>query len=81
VDPEVDIEGTDGMPTGTVTWFNRTKGLGLIAPDDGGKDVFVHVAAVERAGPKSLNDNTRKVAFDLQPGRDGHEAAGELRLF
>jgi len=75
----VDIEGTDGMPTGTVTWFNSTKGLGFIAPDDGGKDVFVHVAAVGRAGPKSLND-TRKVAFDLQSGRDGREATGELRL-
>ena len=67
------------MPTGTVKWFNSTKGFGFIAPDDGGKDIFVHISAVERAGLKGLNDN-QKVAFELQSGRDGRESAGEVRL-
>jgi cold shock protein len=68
-----------GMPTGTVKWFNGTKGYGFIAPDDGGKDVFVHISAVERAGLKGLNDN-QKIGFDLQTGRDGKESAGDLRI-
>lgn len=67
------------MATGTVKWFNTTKGYGFIAPDDGGKDVFVHISAVERAGLKSLNDN-QKVAYDLQSGRDGRSSASELKL-
>jgi CspA family cold shock protein len=68
-----------GMPTGTVKWFNSTKGYGFIAPDDGGKDVFVHISAVERAGLKGLNDN-QKIGFEMQTGRDGKESAGDLRL-
>jgi CspA family cold shock protein len=68
-----------GMPTATVKWFNGTKGYGFIAPDDGGKDVFVHISAVERAGLKGLNEN-QKVGFELQSGRDGKESAGDLRL-
>jgi CspA family cold shock protein len=67
------------MPTGTVKWFNTTKGYGFIAPDDGGKDVFVHISAVERAGLKSLNDN-QKIAFELQSGRDGRSSASDLKL-
>lgn len=67
------------MPTGTVKWFNSTKGFGFIAPDDGGNDVFVHISAVERAGLKGLNDN-QKIAFELLTGRDGRASAGELRL-
>lgn len=67
------------MPTGTVKWFNSTKGYGFIAPDDGGKDVFVHISAVERAGLKGLNDN-QKVSYDLQAGRDGRASASELKL-
>ena len=62
------------MATGTVKWFNTTKGFGFIAPDDGGKDVFVHISAVERAGLKGLNDN-QKIAYELQSGRDGRSSA------
>ncbi|MBS0563362.1 MAG: cold-shock protein [Proteobacteria bacterium] len=67
------------MATGTVKWFNTTKGFGFIAPDDGGKDVFVHISAVERAGLKSLNDN-QKIAYELQSGRDGRSSASDLKL-
>ena len=67
------------MPTGTVKWFNATKGYGFIAPDDGGKDVFVHISAVERAGLTGLNDN-QKVEYELQSGRDGRESASDLKL-
>jgi len=67
------------MPTGTVKWFNSTKGFGFIAPDDGGKDVFVHISAVERAGLTGLADN-QKVAFEMQSGRDGRASASDLKL-
>ncbi len=67
------------MPNGTVKWFNGTKGYGFIAPDDGGKDVFVHISAVERAGLKALNDN-QKVNYELLSGRDGKQSAGNLKL-
>jgi CspA family cold shock protein len=67
------------MPKGTVKWFNTTKGYGFIAPDDGGKDVFVHISAVERAGLTGLADN-QKVSYDLQSGRDGRASAAELKL-
>lgn len=67
------------MATGTVKWFNSTKGFGFIAPDDGGKDVFVHISAVERAGLTGLNDN-QKVSYELQSGRDGRASAGDLQL-
>ena len=66
------------MPTGTVKWFNTTKGYGFIAPDDGGKDVFVHISAVESAGMTGLAD-TQKVAFELIEGRDGRQMAGDLK--
>lgn len=66
------------MPTGTVKWFNTTKGFGFIAPDDGGKDVFVHISAVERAGLTGLADN-QKVSYELQDGRDGRQSAGDLK--
>ena len=65
------------MPTGTVKWFNATKGFGFIAPEDGSKDVFVHVSAVERAGLGTLRENQR-VAFEVRPGRDGRTSAEEL---
>ena len=67
------------MATGTVKWFNTTKGFGFIAPETGGKDVFVHISAVERAGMTGLADN-QKVTFDVEAGRDGREAATNLAL-
>jgi len=66
------------MPKGTVKWFNTTKGYGFIAPEDGGKDVFVHVSAVERAGMTGLADD-QVVEFELIEGRDGRQMAGNLR--
>ncbi|MHA3976501.1 cold-shock protein [Halovulum sp. GXIMD14794] len=67
------------MATGTVKWFNATKGFGFIQPDAGGKDVFVHISAVERAGLSGLDDN-QKVSFDLETGRDGRQSASNLSL-
>ena len=66
------------MPVGTVKWFNTTKGYGFIAPESGGKDVFVHISAVERAGLTGLADN-QKVEFELIEGRDGRVMAGDLK--
>ncbi|MGZ9811070.1 cold-shock protein [Pseudoroseicyclus sp. H15] len=67
------------MATGTVKWFNTTKGFGFIAPETGGKDVFVHISAVERSGLTGLSDN-QKVTYDLESGRDGRESATNLQL-
>lgn len=66
------------MPVGTVKWFNTTKGYGFIAPEEGGKDVFVHISAVERSGLTGLADN-QKVSFELIEGRDGRQMAGDLK--
>jgi CspA family cold shock protein len=65
------------MPSGTVKWFNTTKGFGFIQPDEGGNDVFVHISAVERAGLRSLNEG-QKVAYELKEER-GKTAAVDLR--
>ncbi|HHH89145.1 MAG TPA: cold-shock protein [Aliiroseovarius sp.] len=67
------------MATGTVKWFNTTKGFGFIAPESGGKDVFVHISAVERAGLTGLADN-QKVEYELEAGRDGRESATNISL-
>ncbi len=64
--------------SGTVKWFNPTKGFGFIVPEDGGNDVFVHISAVEQAGLKSL-DEGQKVQFELQDNR-GRQAAAELQV-
>ena len=66
------------MATGTVKWFNATKGFGFIQPDGGGKDVFVHISAVERAGLSSLNEGA-KVSYDIVSDR-GKESAGNLKV-
>ncbi len=66
------------MPSGTVKWFNTTKGYGFIAPEEGGKDVFVHISAVERSGLTGLADN-QKVAYELKEGRDGRMMASDLK--
>ncbi len=67
------------MPTGTVKWFNPAKGFGFIEPEDGSKDAFVHISAVERAGLSSLNEG-QKVSYDVEPGRDGKASAGNLKI-
>ncbi|HSF94841.1 MAG TPA: cold-shock protein [Thermohalobaculum sp.] len=67
------------MATGTVKWFNSEKGYGFIAPDEGGKDVFVHITAVRAAGLEGLKDD-QKVSYELQAGRDGRSSAGDLSL-
>jgi CspA family cold shock protein len=72
-------EGKAPMTKGTVKWFNGQKGFGFIQPDDGGKDVFVHISAVERAGMHSLNEG-QKVSFDVVSDRKtGKSSADNLR--
>lgn len=71
-------KGITAMANGTVKWFNAQKGFGFIQPEDGSKDVFVHISAVERAGLNSLNEG-QKLSFDLQSER-GKTSAGNLKL-
>ncbi|MBU1346779.1 MAG: cold-shock protein [Brevundimonas subvibrioides] len=67
------------MATGTVKWYNSTKGYGFIEPSDGGKDVFVHVSAVEGAGMNGLNEG-QKVSYEVERDRrTGKESAGQLK--
>ena len=66
------------MPTGTVKFFNSTKGFGFIQPDDGSKDVFVHISAVESAGLGTLSEN-QKVSFEVQTGNNGKSSAINLK--
>ena len=66
------------MANGTVKWFNKSKGFGFIQPDDGSKDVFVHISAVERAGLATLTDG-QKVQYELVKGKDGKTSADNLK--
>lgn len=66
------------MSVGTVKWFNATKGFGFIQPDDGSKDVFVHISAVERSGLGRLNEGD-KISFDLERGQQGKTSAVNLK--
>lgn len=67
------------MATGTVKWFNATKGYGFIQPDQGGPDVFVHISAVERAGLSTLRDGA-KIAYELETDRRGKTSATNLKV-
>ena len=67
------------MANGTVKWFNATKGFGFIEPESGGKDVFVHITAVQSAGLPGLDDG-QKVTYEIEAGRDGRESAAQLQL-
>jgi len=67
------------MTTGTVKFFNSIKGFGFIEPEDGSKDAFVHISAVERAGLSSLSEG-QKVSYELQPGKNGKSSAENLSV-
>jgi CspA family cold shock protein len=67
------------MATGTVKWFNPTKGFGFIEPEDGSSDAFVHISAVERAVLGTLNEG-QKVSYELQPGQNGKSSAEDLKV-
>lgn len=67
------------MATGTVKWFNATKGYGFIQPESGGKDVFLHVSALERAGLHAPEDG-QQIEYELETGRDGKTSAGSVKF-
>ena len=67
------------MATGTVKWFNGTKGYGFIAPDEGDADIFVHISQVQQSGLNELQDN-QKVSFDVEEGRNGKNQATNLKI-
>jgi len=65
------------MPAGTVKWFNATKGYGFIGPDSGGKDIFVHISAVQKAGLRTLSEG-QKISFEIEQQPNGRAAAVDL---
>ncbi|MEE9453855.1 MAG: cold-shock protein [Paracoccaceae bacterium] len=67
------------MAKGTVKWFNPDKGFGFIQPEDGGKDIFVHITALQEAGLQSLQDD-QPIEYEMVEGRDGRESAGNLKI-
>ncbi len=67
------------MTTGTVKWFNASKGFGFIEPDDGSKDAFVHISAIEQAGLGTINEG-QKVSYTLSQGQNGKSAASGLKV-
>ena len=67
------------MPTGTVKWFNTTKCFGFVQPDTGGKDIFVHISAVQRAGMQTLKEG-QKVTYEIQTQKDGRQSAENLAV-
>lgn len=67
------------MATGTVKWFNTTKGYGFITPDEGGADAFVHISSVEKSGIGQLDEGQR-VSYDMEEGRNGKKSASNLAL-
>ena len=67
------------MPTGTVKWFNVTKGYGFVTPEQGGPDVFVHISAVQQAGLPTLQENQR-LSYELEQGRQGKTSAVSLKV-
>ena len=67
------------MPTGTVKWFNPAKGYGFIEPEDGSKDAFVHISAVERAGLSSLTEG-QKVSYEMETGQNGKTSAESISV-
>ena len=73
------FEGEITVANGTVKWFNSTKGFGFIQPENGNRDVFLHISALERAGLQAPADG-QKVSFDLETGRDGRESASNIKF-
>lgn len=67
------------MAKGKVKWFNPDKGFGFIVPEEGGKDVFVHISALQEAGLQTLQDD-QPIEYEMVEGRDGRESAGELKV-
>jgi CspA family cold shock protein len=72
------LDWNSAMPTGTVKWFNATKGFGFIQPDDGSKDVFLHISDVQRAGIQEPREG-EKLSYELQKGQQGKVSAGNLK--